>query len=56
MLTNRRDSNASLEEANQQVDRLIGIASINDYVESLNQPHTDYYLVRLDGSIEFFKS
>lgn len=56
MLTNRKDTNASLERADQQVDYLIDIVSIDDYVESLNKPHTEYYLVRLDGSIEFFKS
>lgn len=45
----------ALDQANEQIDRMIKIESTSDYVNSLNQPQTGSYLIRPDGSVEFIK-
>jgi len=50
------DLNKALDQANEQIDKMIGIESVGEYVASLDQPHTNQYMVRPDGTIEFFKS
>ena len=56
MHVNNNDPYLALEALDLNVDRLTGLTSIDDYVESLNQPHTGTYLVRPNGCVEFFKS
>ncbi len=56
MYVNHRDPYLALEMIDLNVDRLTGLTSLSTYVESLNKPNTGFYLVRPDGSVEFFKS
>lgn len=55
-MTNTNDLNKALDQANEQIDRMIGIETMSDYVASLDKQHTNQYMIRPDGTIEFFKA
>ena len=50
-----RCTNAALADADAEIDRRLVISTTAEYVESLNKQHTNKYMVRPDGTIEFYK-